>query len=182
MALVYYYVMFGISLLLAVIYAYIFHKHIDINITILTLLVPVVNLSFVLLGSAQNVETAVMALKLTYINGCFVLLAAMFLVFSICGVPLKPWLRMVLLALSCGVYATALTIGYSNIFYVGIPELASAHGASYLTGKHYGFMHTIFYVVVGLYYLATVIVLIYSFIKKKQVSRLILILIVITIT
>ena len=174
--------MFGIALLLGVIYAYIFHKHIDINITILTVLVPIVNLSFVLLGSSKHVETAIMALKLTYMNGCFFLLFAMFLVFSICGVPLKPWIRATLMTVSGAVYATALTIGYSDIFYVGAPNIAFANGAAYLVDKHYGFMHTVFYVIVALYYLATITILIYSFIKKKQVSRSILILIVITLT
>lgn len=45
-ALSFYYAMFGVSLLLVVIYAFIFHKRFDANITLMTALVPVANLGF----------------------------------------------------------------------------------------------------------------------------------------
>ena len=181
-ALIFYYVMFAISLLLPVVYASIFHKHLEASLTIMVVLVPIINMAFVVMGNASMIEEAIAALRLTYMGGCFVLLCSMFLIFNICGVKLQNWMRMLLVALSIGVYSTTLTIGHSDIFYVGMPTLGHAYGASYIDNKTYGFMHTVFYVLIGVYYLATVTVVIYSFFKKKQVPRNILVLIVLSIS
>ena len=180
--MVFYYTNFGISLALIILYAYIFHKHFDVNITILAVLVPIINFGFVMMGAAKDVDVALVGLKMSYIGGCYLLLSAMMLIYSICGVKLKPWLKAVLFFVSTGVYITSLTIGYSDIFYVGKPDIAYAFGAAYLTNKHYGVFHTIFYVLVSLYYAATIGVVIYSFFKKKQVPLQILIMITISVT
>ena len=182
MVMGFYYAMFAFSLLMVIVYAFIFHKHFDINITILTILVPVINFGFVVMGNASEIKEAIVGLKLSYIGGCFVLISAMFLIFNICGIYFKSWQRALIVLVSVGVYSTALTIGYSDIFYKGLPSLASFGGASYITNKQYGFMHTVFYVMVALYYAFTIFVIIYSFIKKKHVSRTILGLIVLAVT
>lgn len=182
MAMIYYYIMLALSLVMVIVYAFMFHKHFDPNITIITVLVPVLNVSFVLMALSRTVEEAVVALKFTYIGGCFLIVAVMFLIFKVCGFTLKPWQKGLILAISTGVYATALTIGHSPIFYESMPVLGTFEGASYLTGKHYGPMHTVFYILVGIYYLFTIVVIVYTFIKKKQVSRTILILIVLSVT
>ena len=167
---------------MTVVYAYIFHKHFDGNMTIMTVLVPIINLGFVLMGTSHTPEEALTGLKLTYIGGCFLLPSAMFLIYTICGVPLKGWMRAIIIALSAGVYVTVLTIGHSDIFYKAIPDLDYAYGAAYLTNKHYGFMHTVFYAMVMLYYIATIAVIVYSFFRRKQVPRRILLLIVLAVT
>ena len=180
--LVFYYLMFAISLLLPVVYAFIFHKHYDASLTIMVVIVPIINMSFVVMGNALNIEEAIAALRMTYMGGCFVLLASMFLIFNICGIKLKGWMRAIFVAISIAVYSTTLTIGHSDIFYVGMPTLANAYGASYIADKQYGIMHTIFYILIAVYYLITVFVVIYSFFKKKQVPRSILVLIVVSIS
>ena len=182
MVMIFYYSMFAISLLLVVIYAFIFHKHFDVNITIMTALVAIINLGFVVIGLSQNIQEALVGLKLSYIGGCYVLVSAMFLIFKICGLELKPWLRALVIAVSTGIFCTTLTIGYSDLFYQGLPTLETYYGASMITNRQYGPMHTVFYVVVILYYLATLGVIVYSFFKKKQVPRIILILIVISVS
>ena len=183
MALYYYYAMLIVSLVIVVIYAYLFHKHFDVNITIMAVLIPVVCLASVFVASSKTIEEAMVGLKLSYIGGCFILLAAMFLIFNICGVNINPWIRAALVLISCLVFCSSLTIGYNDFFYKVTPTLSfSADGVAYVDGKEYGFMHTIFYIVVICYYLATIAVLVYCFIKKKQVSRRVLVLIVITVT
>ena len=94
MALIFYYVMFAISLLFVVVYTLIFHKHFDVNLTIMTVLVPIINLGFVLMGSATRIEEALAALRLTYLGGCYVIVMVMFLVFNTCGIELKPWMKV----------------------------------------------------------------------------------------
>ncbi len=182
MLLYYYYAMFAVSLVLVAVYAFIFHKHFTPSLTIIAVLIPVVNLAFVLLAQSKTVEEAIVALKLTYIGGCFLIVSVMFLIFSICGVNLKAWQRTLIIAVSISMFATVLTIGYTPLFYEGVPELAYSNGAAYLTNKHYGPMHTVFYVMVCIYYVMIVAVIVYSFFKKKQVPVLILILIVLSVT
>ncbi len=185
MAMIFYYVMFAVSLLVVIVYAYIFHKHFDANLTIMTTLVPVINLAFVLMGNAKNIDEALIALRFTYMGGCYVLLCAMFLIFHICGINLKPWVRATIFVVSTAIFVTTITIGQTDWFYdfsKGAPTLEYFEGAGYITNKHYGPMHTVFYVMVGLYYAATIVVIIYSFIKKRQVPRSILFLIVLAIS
>ena len=180
--MIFYFSMLAISLLLVVIYAFIFHKHFDVNITIMTALVAVVNFGFVVIGMSQNIQEALIGLKISYIGGCYVLVFAMFLIFNVCGVEIKPWLRAVILTISSGVYATSITVGQTDLFYKGLPTLETYGGASMITNRQYGPMHTVFYVMVILFYLATLGVIVYSFFKKKQVPRIILILIVISVS
>ena len=181
MAMIFYFVMFAISLLLAVIYAFMFHKHYDGAITIITVLVPVINLGFVLMGMSQTIQEAVIGLRFTYI-GSFVLVASMFLIFNICEIPLKPWMRGLIVAITAAVASTALTIGHYDIFYSGEQTLGFAYGAAYIDNKSYGFMHTVYYVMIGIYYAITIAAIVYSFFKKKQVPITILILIVIAVS
>lgn len=179
----YYYSMFIVALVLVVVYAFIFHKHFDPSLTIIATLIPITNLSFLFIASSSTVEEAIMALKLTYISGCYLLVAVMFLIFNTCGVHLKPWQRTAIIIVSSLAFVSSLTIGHLDIFYKGVPELAKNElGYSYLANKQYGFMHTVFYALVIIYYAATVAVVVYSFIKKKQVPRTILILIAISFT
>lgn len=182
MILAYYFTMFAISVLLVVIYAFIFHKHFDVNLTIMTILVPVLTLGFVFTATSTTIEEALVGLKISYIGGCFLLLSAMFLIFNVCGVELKPWMRVILVSLSFGVFVSSLTIGHFDLFYIGTPDLEIADGVARIVNKHYGPMHTVFYVMVIIYYLLTLGVIVYSFFKKKQVSRSILILIVFSVT
>ena len=183
MALYYYWALLIISLVILVVYAFIFHKHFDINITIMAVLIPIVCLSSVWVSCSKTIEEALVGLKLTYIGGCFILLSAMFLIFNICGVEIKPWIRAALVLISSLVFCSSLSIGYSDIFYKTTPTLGfTSDGVAYISGKDYGFMHTIFYAIVICYYLATIAVLVYCYLKKKQVSRKILFLIVLSVT
>ena len=182
MVLAYYYSMFGIALALSVAYAFFFHKHFDANLTVMAVLIPVSNLSFALIASSSNIDEALVGLRMSYIAGCFLNVAAMFLIFNLSGFRRDPWSRTIALLLSSIVFASSLTIGYSDIFYVGKPTLAFANGAAYITDKHYGFMHTVFYVLVAVYFAITIAATIYCFFKKRQVSRRILVLVVLSIS
>ena len=183
MALYYYYVMLIVSLVTLVVYAFLFHKHFDVNITIMGVLIPVVCLASVFVASSKTIEEALVGLKLSYIGGVYILLIAMFLIFNICGVQIKPWIRAVLVGLSSVVFLSSLSIGYGSLFYKTTPTLAfTSDGVAYIANKEYGFMHGVFYALVIGYYLATIAVIVYCFIKKKQVSRTVLLLIIVSVT
>ncbi len=172
-----------VSLLLLIVYVFIFHKHFDASITIMAVLIPIVNFAHLIIAHSTVIQEAIVGLQLSYIGGCFVTLAAMFLVFNICRVNIKSWIRAILVVISSLVMTSSLTIGRTDLFYKTTPTLSFNYdGVAYITDKNYGAMHTVFYVVVIGYYLATIAVLIYSFIKKKQVSRKILVLVVLSVT
>ena len=182
MVLAYYYSMFGISLAMSLVYVFIFHKHFDANLTVMAVLIPVSNLSFALIASSSSIDEALVGLRMSYIAGCFLNVSAMFLIFNLSGFRRDPWSRTTALLLSSIVFASSLTIGYSDIFYVGKPTLAFANGAAYITDKHYGVMHTVFYVLVAVYYAITIAAIIYCFFKKRQVPRRILVLVMLSIS
>ena len=183
MALYYCLAMLIASLLILVVYVFIFHKHFDASITIMAVLIPVVNLGHFIIASSSVIQEALVGLKLTYIGGCFVTLSALFLVFNICRVNIKAWIRAILVVISSVVIVSSLTIGRTSLFYKTTPTLAfSSDGVGYITDKQYGVMHTIFYIVVIAYYLAAIATLVYCFFKKKQVSNKVLILVVLTVT
>lgn len=174
--------MFILSLVIGIVYAFIFHKHFDTNITILAVLIPVTNLATALVASSTSIEQALLAQKMTYIGGCYTFLFVVFFIFNICGIKLKPWIKAVALVITSIVYCSSLTIGYSDIFYKGMPTLEIIGKTAYITNKSYGFMHTIFYVLVCLYYAIMVAVIIYSFFKKKQVPLRVLILVAVSVS
>ena len=131
------------SIVMVVIYTFFWQKHFDGHFTIMTVLVPVINLGFLLLAQSKTVGEGLVAVRLTYLGGCFLMLDVMFLVFSLCGVPLKRWMRVTLITVSCIIYLTALSIGYSTVFYKSV-DLEVINGVGVLTNKKYGFTHYIF--------------------------------------
>ena len=58
MAMYFYYAMFIMSIIFVIVYAFIFHKHFDVNLTILAALVPIINLGFVFMGLSKTINEA----------------------------------------------------------------------------------------------------------------------------
>lgn len=165
----FYDVCFVLSLLLGVVYACLWHRHYDVHITLIFLLVPVTNLAYVLLTRSNTLGEALNANRLTYLGGCYLQLFLMLVIFSLCDIPLKRWVRVVFLALSTVVYLSALTIGKSPLFYRSV-SFARENGAVLLI-KNYAWMHTVFYVLVAFYFALSVGAIVYSYFRKNQVSR-----------
>lgn len=169
MMTLYYQSMLVLSIVLTVIYILMWHKHFDVHITLMFVLVPMTNLGFVLLSQAQTLEEALAFNKLTYLGGCYGMLIVLFIVFSLCDLPMNRWLRSVLLLISTAVYMSVLTMGYSPVFYESV-SLNSESGTA-LVDKQYGVMHTVFLVMVCLYFAGSIGAMVYSYVRKNQVSR-----------
>ena len=165
---------FAASVLLTALYMLIWHKHFDVHITLVYVLVAVCNLGYFLLAHADNPESAILALKLTYIGGCYTILMLLFAVFSLCHVKLPTAAKMTFMTLSTITYFSALTIGHSTIFYKSIT--AYKVNGVYLFKKDYAFMHSLFYFIIFLYFTLAVIVIVYSYFKKKHISNQIILL------
>ena len=169
MAALYYGITFAVSLALMLVYMFSWHKHFDMHITLIFVLVPVVNLGYVLLAGAQTTEAALTANKLSYIGGCYLQLILMLAVFSLCRIKLNRWIRIAFLVLSTVVYLSSLTIGESTLFYESV-TFEQVDGIPVFE-KQYGIMHTAFIAIVCVYFALSIGAALYSYFRKNQVSR-----------
>ena len=169
MAVLYYEISLAVAIALMIVYLFSYHKHFDIHITLLFVLVPVSNLGVVLQANARTLEAAIIANKIIYIGGCYLQLILMLAVFSLCHIALSRWMRMALVGLSTAVYLASLTVGMSPVFYESV-SFTVIDGAGTLE-KQYGPLHTVFIAMVLGYLLLSIGAIAYSYFKKNQVSR-----------
>ena len=178
MVAAYYFITLAVSLVLLVAYFAIWHKHLDVHITLIFVLVPVANLGTALVAFSQSLETALATTKIAYIGGCYLILILMLAVFNLCDIKINRPVRIALLCFSTAVYISVLTIGYSTVYYQAA-SIEQVGGVTVLV-KQYGPLHTVFYVMVIAYFCATLAAVIYSYFRKNQVSRKILYLLFLT--
>ena len=140
-------------------------------------LVPVSCLGYLLASTAESQEGAVAAQKIIYIGGVFLQLFIVLCIFNLCQTNLPKWVRTLAFAVCTIVYASVLTIGHGEFFYKRV-SFEIVDGAPILT-REYGFMHTVFYILVCIFLLVGILMILYSWLKKKDVPRRILLLLVI---
>ncbi|MBQ7507549.1 MAG: response regulator [Lachnospiraceae bacterium] len=131
-------------------------------------LVPVVNLGYSWLASARSLDSALIANKLIYIGGCFLHLLLLLGVFSLCNFKLPHFVRIFFFTAAFVLFCGVLSIGHSDIFYKNV-YLQVSDGYSKLI-KEYGPMHNFYYVYMMILVISSLIVLIYSIIKRPEVS------------
>ena len=167
---------FALSIVFAGIYIYMWHKHFDVNFNMIFTLVAVSNIGYILQSRAVNVESALAAVQVVYIGGCFLQLFVFLSIFNLCLIEIKKWLRTCIYVIFALIYASVLTPGYSGLFYKemyftiedGLPVFV----------KDYGPMHTVFHVWLFVLFITGLAALVYAWFRKKQVPRRILILLV----
>ena len=171
----YYDIVLVLSLLLTYLYIVKWHKHFDAHISLVFVLVPIINMGYVMLSHARSLEEALDVNQLSFIGGCFLPLIIMLVVFSLCGIRINRYAKLGLFLLSTAVFAASVTGGRtSELFYRKI-AFSDANGVGILI-KEYGPLHSVFYGMVFLYFLTSVAAIAYTFFRNKQVSRKILLL------
>lgn len=169
---VFYLSTFIAAVILSIIYVLIWQRRFDINITFCFFMVPFLNLAYYLMYTVNTVDTVVFALKITYLGGVYLIWFLMLCVFNLCKIQLHPKLRLATFVLNTLTYLSVLTIGVYPIFYKGL-HISKQNGEWQIV-KEYAFMHTIFYGVIFAEMIASLAALIYSRIKKHDVSRAVL--------
>ena len=177
MVSVFYAVLAFISLICTGVYIYIWHKHFDVNFTVIFILVPISCLGYLLQARADNVDAMVAGIQVCYLGGCFLELFIVLCIFNLCQIEIKRWLRTLMFGVCTYVFATTLTIGYTDTYYKSM-TFEKVGDIAVLT-KEYGFMHTVFYVVIGVIFFSGIIAIVYSYLKKKQVPRIVILLLAI---
>lgn len=167
--MIYYSGMFILSFILTLIYIFLWHKHFDVHMTSIFILVPVANLAYLLTYSTHVPEATLALLKFSYIGGCFLPWLTTMCVLRMCNIPVSRLIKMLTISISSTVYAGVLTIGYSNLFYKNYT--IKLVGEKWVQEKEYGPLHTVHYICMASYLIADLAALIYTYRKKKQVSR-----------
>ena len=169
MIIAYYSVLLGISLALTLVYVCIWHRHFDVHFTLMFTFIPIANLGFLLMSVSSNLEEAVIANDITYLGGCFLMLFIMMCILDQCGMKMPKAARVTFFMITFVIYASVLTAGWAPFFYTSL-DIGKVEGATILI-KEYGIMHTLFYVMLGVYFLNSIWALIYSYRKKNDVSN-----------
>ncbi|MBR1739942.1 MAG: HD domain-containing protein [Ruminococcus sp.] len=175
--LLFYDILFSVSLVLTLIYAFMWHKHFDVHFTVLFILIPISELGYCMLAHSKSIEAALAAQKVIYLGGCYLMVFILLSVLSLCRIELRRWQKTVIFVLTSVVYTTVLTIGEAPLFYKEV-ERGEFFGATYLI-KTYGPAHTVFYLLVVVYFAMSIFATIYSYFLKKDVSRKIIYLLII---
>ena len=165
----YYEILFGLSVALTLVYVAIWHKHFDAHISLIFAFIPLVNLAYAMMAHSRTLEGALTAAKITYVGGCFLSLFITQSIFGLCHIKLKRWMNLGLMALCLTSYAFVLSIGNATIFYKTV-SFEIDRGMGRLV-KTYGFSHTITYVIITFLLVISFTAMVYSLIKKNDVSN-----------
>ena len=181
MAVIYYDVLLFLSFMLTVVYAYIWRKRFDVRFTLIFTIIPMADVGYVFITHSKTLGEALIGNNIVYFGGCFLPLFIMMSVFNLCDVKLPKIVNTLLILISFIVYSSTLTIGKNPVFYKKA-EISTIYGGTVIVNKEYGFMHTVFYVMVILYFLAGIVVSVYTYIRKKTVSKRIVQLLFVPVT
>lgn len=157
------------------IYIFIWHKHYNANIGMIFAFIPIACLGHFLYSIAGNMGAAIAAQKTVYLGSTFLQLFMLLGILDLCQIRIGRWIRTLLYVCCTAAFSATLTIGYTDQFYRSI-SFEIREGTSVLV-REYGWMHTAYFVFVVAFFIADIIVILYSWGKKRQVPRTILVLI-----
>ena len=175
MITVYYHVLLAMSIVLAILYLLSWHKHYDVHVTLIFMLVPIAILGNVLTVRSTTLGEAILANKVTYLGGTFLILIITLSILNLCQINIPQWGKIAMFSMSTFVYLMVLTVGDRPWFYRSC-EFTLDDGAGRLVNKVYGPFHTMFAVIVMLYFAIGIAAMVYSFLRKKSVPNKIIVL------
>ena len=166
--MLYYQISLFVAATLSGIFLWKWNRYISVSYSVVFLLIPIINLSYMRVAVAEAYTEAILANGLVYLLSGFIQLGMMAYIFSFCKVKLPRFISVPLFAANIGVGMIALTTHINHLLYTE-SELVQENGLSFLV-KSYGPVHTVYYAMVIMYMTVDVAVLIYGF-TKKDVSK-----------
>lgn len=124
---------------------------------------------YVLLAIADSVSEAITINKFLYLGGSFLPLIGLMLVLSICQIKVPKFVRFIMFLFPSAIYGLSLTVGHWDLYYKSV-DITHKNGVTVLV-KEYGPLHTLFYVQIIVFLIATIIVLLIGWFKRPNVSR-----------
>ena len=166
----YYDVLFAISLVMLIIYLFIWHKHFDIHFTMMFTFIAIQNLGYALTVHSKTLEEALTANKITYLGACFNILFMTLCVLEHCNIVINKLMRIGIFATIFVLYGFVLTMGRNGLFYKDV-DFEIRDGVGTLIKNEYGPMHTVYRIVLAGLFLTAFVVIIYTYFKKRDVSK-----------
>ena len=130
--------------------------------------ITVVNFGYWQLASAANFEEALLANRITYLDGTFVTLFMFLSLAHVCRLKVPIWLVSLMTLAGFVVLGLAFTGGYSTIYYKEVRYVTRA-GAAFLVNEH-GPAHILYLFLLGFYILTGCWVIYYACHHKNKVS------------
>lgn len=127
--------------------------------------VLVVNTGYFWLSASQNLSTALMANRLSYLGSVFLPLSVLMVILKVTNAKYPKWLASALISVAALVFVLAASPGYSKLYYSDV-KFVRADGVSFLQ-KEYGPLHSLYFVYLLVYFAAMVTAVIYPIVKKK---------------
>lgn len=172
MVTAYYTAAFCLSMILMLVYVFLYRKHNDIHISLVFVLVPISNLAQLLLSRSETIEAALLANKFVYISGCYLLLMITLAIFGLCEIRLNRFLRLMLYIITTAVFFFTLQIGRNELYYRDV-SMIRENGVTILI-KEYGILHTSYYIMVIAYFVVGMAAVVAGCIKKQVSNRFII--------
>lgn len=174
-------IVYGIALVISLVltgsYIYMWHKHFDVNFTMIFTLVPISCVGYYLSSVANDLGGALASVQVMYLGGCFLQLFILMSILNLSKIDVKRIIRVLIFVPSTVIYVSILTVGKNRLFYKSysfdirdkVPVLV----------KEYGIMHTVFYILLVLLFAAGIAVIVYAWFRKKEAPRKLLMLLII---
>ena len=166
----FYDIAFIVSIVLCLVYVYIYHKHFEVSFSLIFVIAPIQNLGYCFLARSTTLKEALMATKVIYIGACFASLLLLIVIFEMCHLKYKKFVIVSYFTMCFAVFLLVLSIGYSDLYYKDV-TFEIIDGCGTLIKNEYGPAHILFYALIISASLNGMGALIYSYIKKKNISR-----------
>lgn len=177
MVFAYYLTCFLISVALTLVLAWNWRKRFDVNFALIFIVVDVSNMGYVFLQMSRNLEEALIAQKIIYLGGTFLPMFLFFAVIRLCKTDVMKWVKPAMIFLSMFLYGLIMTAGTYPLYYKSVGYTVE-NGIVVLT-KEYGVFHTLFYFILIAYLLTGVVVVVYTYFRRIDVSTTILVMLLI---
>ena len=172
MVFAYYLTCFLIAVVLTLVLAWNWRKRFDVNFALIFIVVDVSNMGYVFLQMSRNLEEALIAQKIIYLGGTFLPMFLFFAVIRLCKTGVMKWVKPAMIFLSMFLYGLIMTAGTYPLYYKSVGYTVE-NGIVVLT-KEYGVFHTLFYFILIAYLLTGVVVVVYTYFRRIDVSATIL--------
>ena len=137
------------------------------NFIFLTSCVAIVNTGYFLLAAAHSLPMAMFANAVSCFGAAYSVLAMMFIIYDVCQMKKRSWLRYALIGISTAAFALAASGDWLGLYYTSV-DITSIGGMTKLV-KEYGPLH-ILYTVYLLSYVLIMVGIIWYAAQKHRLS------------
>lgn len=133
-----------------------------------TMTTAIVNFGYWQLAMSHNLEEALLANRIAYLDGTFLTLFIFLAVAQFCRIRIPAWIVTAMSAAGFVVLGLAYTGGYSTIYYSDV-SIIQCHGVTFLVTQD-GPAHVLYICLIVVYAVIDLGVMVYAFRNKNRVS------------